>query len=160
MEAIAIVTLNALTIIVYLKERRLRKRNLYLVTNHAVADMLGASAISECWLLGSNCDFCTIHLFRDPFYSSSVIVVLWVVFPSGSLTNLAAISLERKHAKFCPFRHRLVRKKIFGAVIAAVWITAGLLATTSVLCEIHILTFKRKEDFFYLFFNYRCVVLF
>ena len=38
-EAVAIVMLNALTIIVYVKERSLRKRSLYLVINQAVADM-------------------------------------------------------------------------------------------------------------------------
>ena len=38
MEAVVIVTLNVLTIIVYLKERSLRKRSMYLVINQAVAD--------------------------------------------------------------------------------------------------------------------------
>ena len=49
------------------------------------------------------------------------------------MINLAAISLERTHATFRPFKHRLVKKKIFGAVIAVVWITAGLLASIRVL---------------------------
>lgn len=49
------------------------------------------------------------------------------------MINLAAISLERTHATFRPFKHRLVKRKIFGAVIAVVWITAGLLASTRVL---------------------------
>ena len=38
-EAVAMVTLNALEIIIYLKERSLRKRDMYLVINQAVADM-------------------------------------------------------------------------------------------------------------------------
>ena len=38
-ETAAIVALNVLTIIVYLKERRLRKRSMYLVINQAVADI-------------------------------------------------------------------------------------------------------------------------
>ena len=38
-EAVAIVIMNALTIIIYLKERILRKRSMYLVISLAVADM-------------------------------------------------------------------------------------------------------------------------
>ena len=46
-EAVAIVMLNALTIIVWLKERCLRKCSMYLVINQAVADMfVGASSVS------------------------------------------------------------------------------------------------------------------
>ena len=44
-EAVAIVTLNALTIIVYLKERSLRKRSMYLVINQAFADMFTGASI-------------------------------------------------------------------------------------------------------------------
>ncbi|XP_044175597.1 trace amine-associated receptor 7c-like [Acropora millepora] len=130
-ETAAIVALNVLTIIVYLKERRLRKRSIYLVINQAVADMFfGASLIFVCWRLGRNCDFWTIHYFS--VWSSSLNFVWWL-FLSASLINLAAISLERMHATFRPFKHRLVKKKIFRAVIAVVWITAGLLASTRVL---------------------------
>ena len=44
--SVAIVMLNALTIIVCLKERSLRKRSMYLVINQAVADMfVGGSLI-------------------------------------------------------------------------------------------------------------------
>ena len=50
-EAVAMVTLNALEIIIYLKERSLRKRDRYLVINQAVADMfVGGYVIFECWL--------------------------------------------------------------------------------------------------------------
>ena len=58
MEAVAIVTLNALTIIVYLKERSLRKRSMCLVINQAVADMLVAGCvIIQFSDLGSDCKF-------------------------------------------------------------------------------------------------------
>ena len=46
-------------------------------------------------------------------------------FVSSLIINLGAISLERTHATFRPFKHRLVKKKIFGASAAVVWITAG-----------------------------------
>ena len=150
-ETAAIVTLNVLTIIVYLKQRHLRKRSMYLLINQAVADMfLGASVISQCWFLGSNCDFWTIHYSSVSF--SSVVCVSFV-FLSASLINLAAISLERTHATFRPFKHRFLKKKIFGAVIAVVWITAGLLASTRVL-YVPTLTFQGRANFFISYFSF------
>ena len=68
MEAIVIVTLNALTIIVYLKERSLQKRSMYLVINLAVADLFVAgSAIIEFWFLGRDCNIWTDN---RPSYTS------------------------------------------------------------------------------------------
>ena len=124
-EVVAIVTFNALTIIVYLKERSLRKRSMYLVINQAVIDMFyGASLIYDYLLYAG--DICEIWNFNLPaMHRHFIIVVLWIVLASASLINLGAISLERRHATFRPFKHRLIKKKIFGAVAAIVWITAG-----------------------------------
>ena len=152
MEAVITVTLSALTIIVYLKERSLRKRTMYLVINQAVADMfVGACVIVEFWQLGVSFGFWKIHHFSEPFLS--VNYVLWFVFSPASFTNLTAISLERAHATFRPFKHRFLKKKIFGVVIAAVWITASLFASIRVLYEIQILTFERYKYFFILYFS-------
>ena len=132
MDAVAILTLNALTIIVYLKERSLRKRSMYLVINQAVADMfVGAAVFMTFWTLGGQCDFWTIDRLSNPF--GVVINALRVVFETASIINLAAISLERTHATFRPFKHRLIKKKIFGAAVAIVWITAGLISAILVL---------------------------
>ena len=145
MEAVAIVTLNTVTIIVYLEERSLRKRRMYLVINQAVADMfIGASVFIDCWSLGRVCDFWKINPSSKPFYV--LVSVLSVVFDTASIINPAAISLERTHATFHPFKHRLIKKKIFGAAVAIVWITAGLISTTLVLqllqlFELHIFPF-------------------
>ena len=129
-EAVAIVVLNALTAIIYLKERSLRKRSMYLVINLAIADILsGGLLILHVWFLGSDCNFWTSDL-NVP--SNLVIIGLFRLFPLASVTNLAAISLERTHATFRPFTHRLVKKKIFGAAVVAVWIIAGLTSTISV----------------------------
>ncbi|XP_067029983.1 substance-K receptor-like [Acropora muricata] len=130
-EAVAMVTLNALQIVIYLKERSLRKRSTYLVMNQAVADMfVGGYVIFECWLLGGYCDFWAINSFSIPFFL--LFITFYHFFPLASLLNLTAISLDRTLAMFRPFKHRLVKKKMFGVVIVAVWITAGLF-TTSVL---------------------------
>ena len=127
-EAVAIVTLNALTIIVYLKERCLRKRSMYLVINQAFADMFtGASIFIYFPFLAYIYELWTII----PPLSDELILRIFVlvgVAPLASLINLEAISLERTHATFRPFKHRLVKKKIFVAVAAIVWITAGVIS--------------------------------
>ena len=152
-ETAAIVALNVLTIIVYMRERRLRKLSMYLVINQAVADMfVGASVISQCWLLGSDCDFWTIHYSRVLLLSLILNFVLWI-FPTASLINLAAISLERTHATFRPFKHRLVKKKIFGAVIAVAWITAGLFASAGVL-YVPTLAFQGLINFTFSYYSF------
>ena len=142
MEAVAIVTLNALAIIVYLKERSLRKRSMYMVINQAVADIFVAGfVISQSSFLGNTCDFWTINFRGKPFYILTS--VLAEVFPTASLINLGAISLERTHATFRPFKHRLIKKKIFGAAVAIVWIAAGLLSFS--LCLFVFGTFNFQE---------------
>ena len=127
-EAVAMVALNALEIIVYIKERSLRQGNMYMVINQAVADMfVGGFVIIRCWFLGSySCEFWAV-----PFRIADFVLVstFYYFFPLASLVNLTAISLDRTHATFCPFKHRLVKKNIFGIIIVAVWITAGLITT-------------------------------
>ncbi|XP_068759005.1 lysophosphatidic acid receptor 3-like isoform X3 [Montipora capricornis] len=127
-EAVAIVTLNALTIIVYLKERSLRKRSMYLVINLAFADMFsGASIFMHFPILAYEFELWTIN----PPLSDELILLIWVlssVSHIASLLNLEAISLERAHATFRPFKHRLVKKKIFVAVAVIVWIAAGAIS--------------------------------
>ena len=128
-EAVAIVTLNALTITVYLKERSLRKRSMYLVINQAFADMFSGASIFY---------FIPISAYRWELWTTNLplsdeliflMFALGYVSPIASFINLGAISLERTHATFRPFKHRLVKKKIFGAVAAIVWITAGVVST-------------------------------
>ncbi|XP_044180696.1 histamine H2 receptor-like [Acropora millepora] len=127
--AVATVALNAVTIIVYLKERSLRKRSMYLVINQAVADMLlGASLFIDYCILGIRCNLWTNNPVSNPLVV--FINVISTVFDTASIINLAAISLERTHATFRPFKHRLAQKKKFGAAVAIVWITAWLISTS------------------------------
>ena len=155
-ETVAIVTLNALAIIVYMRERSLRKRSLFLVINQAVADMLVAGCvIIDCFLLGSHCKFWTSINFSN--VRSVIVTNVWCTFmPLASVTNLAAISLERMHATFRPFKHRLVKKNTFGAAVAAIWFTTGLCSAMGVLVDFYRFTIKLRRrlnaSYFTLFF--------
>ena len=54
-----------------------------------------------------------------------------LLFPLASVTNLAAISLERMHATFRPFKHCVIKNWVLGVVVTVTWVTytAGLLST-------------------------------
>ena len=123
-ESVAIVTLNILTIIVFIKNRSLRKRSMYLVINLAVADMFvgGCSEITYFISLRESCSLWDTR--RLPPVTFMYILLLFI---PASLTNLAAISLERAHATFHPFRHRIFKKWVFGFLITIIWVTSGLL---------------------------------
>ena len=130
-EAVAMVALNALESIIYIKERSLRQRNMYLVINQAVADMfVDGFVIIRCWSVGSY----ICHLWEIPLSIAFFVLVITFCFffPLASLVNPTAISLDRTHATFRPFKHRLVKEKTFGVVIVAVWITTGLITTSIV----------------------------
>ena len=89
---------------------------------------VGASSFLTFWEFGGFCIFWTINV--DPLGNQLYAIMgLFVVFPVASTINLGAISLERTHATFRPFKHRLIKKKIFGAAVAIVWITAGIFSS-------------------------------
>ena len=67
--------------------------------------------------------FCPLWNYRQKTISSQHLSFAFVyLFSSTSLTNLTAISLERLHATFCPFRHRFVRKWVYRAIIIVIWL--------------------------------------
>ena len=127
---VATTTINVLTVIVYLLEQRLRKRTMYLVISLAVADMCvgGISLTVDVSMSGFSCGLWKIDPTPKGVWLSILIGVLFV-FPMASVLNLAAISLERTHATFRPFQHRLLKKWVFGAAVVAVWIFAVLSAS-------------------------------
>ena len=126
-ESVAIVTLNILTIIVFIKNRGLRKRSLYLAINLAVADMFvgGFVEVNTFVSIGSACNVWQYKLSYFGLWGN-VISAVTDTFVLTSIINLTAISLERLHATFRPFKHRVIKKWVFGGAVAVIWVTAGL----------------------------------
>ena len=125
-ECLAIVILNIITIVVFVKKKRqLQRRSTYLIIHLAIVDLL-VGAVSGPLLIENNMThFCQLWKYRQMtiwyYYLSSVFAHLFSVV---SLTNLIAISLERLHATFCPFRHHFVRKWVYRAMIIVIWLIA------------------------------------
>ena len=139
-ECVAIVTLNLCMIIVFMGNRNLRKRSTDLVINLVVIDMLvgGAGVYGQFYWVGARCNQWEWHITE---YGAYTFVVL--LFPIGSLTNITSIALERVHATFFPFRHRVLKKLVYGLLIAVVWVTSGLVSVASTLL---LLSEERQYD--------------
>ena len=127
-ESVAIVTLNLCTIIVFMRNRNLCKRSTYLVINLAVIDMFvgGTVVYTMFYLTGVFCNLRKWRLIEDGLYN--FIDALKNLSPYGSLINIASIALERMHATFLPFRHRVLKKWVYGLILAGVWVTSGLIS--------------------------------
>ena len=119
---------DSLAIIVFIKNRNLRKPSMYLVVNLPVADMLvvGYATLDLFYRVGAVCNVWKYNLI-DP-WAGYVLFTLLHLFLFSSLTNIAAISVERLHATLRPFRHRLIKKWVYALIITVVWVTAGLLS--------------------------------
>ena len=125
-ESVAIVTLNLCTVLVFTRNRNLRKRSTYLIINLAVTDMLvgGAAAYHLFYLIGVQCNVWKGHL---NFHLADRLLIF---FPVMSLLNIAIIALERAYATFRPLKYRLLKKRVYGLLIAFVWVNTA--AGTSV----------------------------
>ena len=137
---VAIVTVNLLSIILFIKNRSLRTRAMYLVISLTIADMFvgGFSHLHPFRVLSLlSCDIVKMNLSRE---LNVIINFLFSWFPLTSLTNIAVISLDRMHATIRPFRHRLIKKWVYGVTIAGVWVLAAMLSTA-----ISIITLRRGE---------------
>ena len=123
-ECLAIVILNIITVVVFLrKKRQLQRRSTYLIIHLAIADLLVGAVSGPLQIDRRMSQLCSLWNYRrKPIWSRRLSSVFQHLFYFTSLTNLIAISLERLHATFCPFRHRFVRKWDYRAIIIVIWL--------------------------------------
>ncbi|CAH3144154.1 unnamed protein product [Porites lobata] len=127
-----IVTVNLLTIVLFIKNGSLRTRAMYLVINLTVADMF-VGGFSNFYLFAGLDFICEIVKMNLSLHLVRIAEFL-IYWPSlTSLTNIAAISFDRMYATICPFRYRVVKKWVYGVTIAGVWVLAAIISTASAL---------------------------
>ena len=154
-ESVAIVTLNLCTIIVFITNRNLRKRSTYLVINLAVIDMFVGGFVGYDLFYWTGV-ICNLWKWQSNEYGTFIFIqVLSWLFIVGSLTNIAIIALERLHATFLPFRHRVLKKWVYGLIIAFVWVISGL---TSISFSLLFL-FEKIQYAFYLKLTFMSICL-
>ena len=127
--AVAIVTVNLLSIILFIKNRNLRTRGMYLVINLTVVDILVGGLSTINLLLIITHIGCKTVIVRLPVEGINIVQSVFFWFPLTSLTNITVISLERMHATFRPFSHRVIKKWVYGVTICVVWVLAGMIST-------------------------------
>ena len=154
---VAIVTVNLLSIILFIKNRSLRTRAMYLVISLTVADMF-VGGFSNFFLFRFlslySCDIVKMNLSLE---LDVIIEFLFLWFTLTSLTNIAVISLDRMHATIRPFRHRLIKKWVYGVTIAGIWVLAAMVSTANLI----LLRYgKESSHGFYLWQSYCCLCLF
>ena len=137
-EFVAIVTVNLLAIILFIKNRNLRTRSMYLVISLTVADMLvgvlSGGYVQVSFLQG--CRLIKLNLSREVRVSLSGFSLF---FPFASLTNIAMISLERFHATFRPFRHRLIKRWVYVVAITVVWVFPVIVLVSWLVNSLHLI---------------------
>ena len=156
-ESVAIVTVNLLSIIIFIKNSNLRTRAMYLVINLTVADNFvgGSSSIFLFEILGFDCQIVTVGSNTVPEGNITLFVFRW--FPLTSLTSIAVISLDRMHATFRPFRHRNIKKWVYWVTIGAIWVLAAVMSTVITLVY---LRFGMQVPLpLYLWLSYCCLCL-
>ena len=156
-ESLIIVSVNLLTIIVFIKNKNLRTRAMYLVISLTVADMLVgllSQSPSPLVFMQDTCDL----LRRVPLDGKigTLFSITMPVLPLVSLTNIAVISLERTHAAFRPFKHRVIKKWVYGVIIATVWVLPVMILSAAMFISFYDLT----DNLFILWPIYYCFCLF
>ena len=63
---------------------------------------------------------------------------------------LTVTSLDRMHATIRPFRHRLIKKWVYGVTIAGVWVSAAMVSTAVLTLEVYVY----GKEFLYLLQSY------
>ena len=133
-ESLVITVLNIITIIVFVKQRRLQRRSTYLIIHLAVVDLL-VGVSGPAWIARLGGTWCDLWGDNSPTDEESWMRIQKVfesIFLLVSLCDLSVISLERVYATFFPFRHRFVKNWVYGVVIAVTWIVPLALRATQI----------------------------
>ena len=142
----AIVTVNLLSIILFIKNSHLRTRGMYLVINLTVVDILVGGLSTLNLLLINTYTGCKTVIVRLPREGNILAQSVYLWFPLISLTNIAVISLERMHATFRPFSHRVIKKWVYGVTICVVWVLAGMISTAIMLLKFVFFSKKPQQN--------------
>ena len=154
----AILALKIITIIIFTRNRALRKRSTYLLINLAVADLLvgGFTVPDHFILLGAHCDIWN-DVVSKTWLNYLVMNAFGILFPVCSLLNITVISAERFHATFRPFRHRIIKPRVYWLFIAGIWLASMLLSAGLAIIRHY---GKTRHNYFFLWCSFNTTCLF
>ena len=123
-ECLTTVILNVIIIIAFVKQRQPLRRSKYLIIHQAIVDLLVGLVFGPLMIERRGSFSCDLWDYRRPDITWLLILenVLGLQVYQVSLLNLAVISLERVHATFRPFKHRFIKKWVYGVIITIIWL--------------------------------------
>ena len=127
-ECLTTVNLNVIIIIAFVKQRQLQRQSKYLIIHQAIVDLLVGLVFAPLMIevIGS---ICILWGYHRPNITWLYLVenVLGLQVYQVSLLNLAVISLERVHATVRPFKHRFLKKWVYGVIITVIWLVSAIM---------------------------------
>ena len=130
---VAIVAVNLLSIILFVKNSNLRTRAMYLVITLTVPDMFFGGIATVFIVFHFLLNGCEMRFRSKQFLAAQewqpflVIVMIDIWLSLTSVTGITVISLDRMHATFRPFKHRNIKKWAYGVIIAGVWTLTAMI---------------------------------
>ena len=157
--SVAVVVVNFLSIILFMKNSNLRTRAMYLVINLTVADMfVGVMSFFYALIqLNASRKCAIVNIFLTP-KEKMTMAFLFFWFPLTSLTSIAVISLDRLHATFRPFRHRFITENVYWVTIFAIWVLPAMVSAT---LQLFFAFWNELQRYYFpLWESYSCLCLF
>ena len=121
-----IVIENILTIVLFVGNKKLRKKSLFLIINMAVADlMLGAVSLPFYIYQIGEADY---HLWRASMdiYLTYISAIADNVPTVASLVSATSISCERFYALHWPFKQRSLSERAYFVIVLMLWTISAL----------------------------------
>ena len=131
---ILVVVGNLLTIIIFAKNKNIRKNHLLLVVNMAFADLfLGAFSLPV-YIYDVGYEFRLWTMFVGNLGINKPILIYYMIvdtaFSQASLISAVFITCERFYAIRWPFKHRTLSTQAYRIAIFSVWVLALLISAT------------------------------
>ena len=127
LEAVLIVEGNFLTIGLFAKEKKLRKKSLFLAVNMAFADLISGAVSLPLYVYSSVGP--SYRLWKTSY---KALDIGWDVtdttFSQASLISAVFISFERFYAIYWPLKHRTLSTKAYYITIVTIWALALLVS--------------------------------
>ena len=129
---VLVVSGNILTIVLFVMNKNIRKKSLFLVINMAYADLLVGAVSLPIFIYDVGIYF---RLWTDGtwgLWSNRPLTVSFMivdtVFSQASLISAAFISCERFYAIYWPFKYRTLSARVYHIVIFTAWMLALLIS--------------------------------
>ncbi|XP_066021452.1 adenosine receptor A3-like [Pocillopora verrucosa] len=131
---ILVVVGNLLTIVIFAKNKNIRKKYLFLVVNMAFADLFLGALSLPVYIYDVGHDFHLWTTFVGNLWTNKPILISYMIvdtaFSQASLISAVFITCERFYAIRWPFKHRNLSTQAYHIAIFSVWVLALLISAT------------------------------